>query len=139
MTLVDLALALALTGALLAGGATSLSRFTDRSRVDAVAGSVQNAYRRAQSVARAWGRPAELLVSRDSIVIRALSSSIPTVVWREKGPATFGVGLVPAVHVASFAPSGLAMGAANVSHVLTRGTARRQVVVSRLGRVRVTP
>jgi Tfp pilus assembly protein FimT len=139
LSLVDLLLAIALTGALLAGGATSLGRFTDRSRVEAVAGSLQNAYRRAQSVARAWGRPAEIVISPDSIVIRALSQSSPTVVWRETGPAALGVAVAPALHVLAFAPSGLAMGAANVSHVLTRGGARRQVIVSRLGRVRVTP
>jgi hypothetical protein len=45
--------------------------------------------------------------------------------------------VAPNSHVTAFHPSGVAMGVANVTHVLTRGAARRQVVVSRLGRVRV--
>ncbi len=139
MSLLDLLFVLALTGALLVGGATSLSRFTDRARVEAVAGTLLNAYRRAQSVARAWGRPAEIVISADSIVIRALTASSSTIVWREPGPSTLGVAVTPAVHIAAFAPSGVATGPSNVSHVLTRGATRRQVIVSRLGRVRVTP
>lgn len=139
MSLLELCLAMVVSGLLVAGGTSSLGRFTDRARVERVAGTLLNAYRRTQSVARAWGRPAELVVSPDSIVIRAVAGSSVTVVWREPGPATLGVAITPAVHVAGFAPSGVATGSANVSHVVTRGAARRQIVVSRLGRVRVTP
>ena len=139
MSLLELCFAIVVGALVVAGGALSLGRFTDRVRVEAMAGTLLNAYRRTQSVARAWGRPAELVVSADSIVIRAVAASSATVVWREPGPATLGVAVSPAVHVAGFAPSGVATGSANVSHVLTRGAARRQVIVSRLGRVRVTP
>ena len=139
MSLLELCFAMAVGAVLVASGATSLGRFTDRARVETVAGTLLNAYRRTQSIARAWGRPAELVVSADSIVIRAIAASSSTIVWREPGPATLGVAVTPAVHVAGFAPSGLATGSANVSHVLTRGAARRQIIVSRLGRVRVAP
>jgi hypothetical protein len=46
--------------------------------------------------------------------------------------------VAPDSQVTSFLPSGLAQGVANVTHVLSRGAAQRRVVVSRLGRVRVT-
>jgi type II secretory pathway pseudopilin PulG len=139
VSLLETLIALVIVGSLAAAGTTSLVRFTDRARVEAMAGTILNAYRRTQSVARAWGRPAELVVSRDSILIRALTATSSTVIWRGPGPASAGVNVSPALHVSSFAPSGLGTGAANVSHVLSRGTARRQVIVSRLGRVKVVP
>ena len=50
-----------------------------------------------------------------------------------------GVSIQGAPHTTVFAPSGAAMGFANTRLVLSRGGATRQVVVSRLGRVRVFP
>lgn len=113
-------------------------RLADRARVEAAAGQLLDAYRRAQSVARAWGRPAELVVTADSLVVRAVWHAESTEVWRGPGPAAAGVAVTPALHVASFLPSGVAQGPANVTHILSRGTAQRRIVVSRLGRLRVS-
>jgi hypothetical protein len=44
-----------------------------------------------------------------------------------------------AARTLSFAPSGVTLGFANATFVVSRGAARRQVVVSRLGRVRIIP
>lgn len=137
MTLVELVGALALIGALASLTVWTAARWADRARVETAAGELLDAYRRAQAVARAWGRPTELEVTADSLVIRAVWHQESTEVWRAGGPARAGVSLTPARHVTAFLPSGVAQGLANVSHVLARGSARRQVVVSRLGRVRV--
>lgn len=137
MTLIELLVAVAIVGAIASLAAWTAARWADRARVETVAGLVLDAYRRAQAVARAWGRPAEVVVSADSLVIRAVWHQETTEVWRAPGPAQTGVALTPAQHTTTFLPTGAAQGIANVSHLLARGTARRQVVVSRLGRVRV--
>ncbi len=139
MSLIEIVIALVVAGMLAAVGATSLARFADRARVETTAAGILTAYRRAQSAARAWNRPAELVVAEDSVVIRTAGPTGPTVLWRGPGPTQAGVALTPATHVSTFGPSGLGMGVANVTHVLVRGGVRRQLVVSRLGRVRVTP
>lgn len=134
----ELVVGLAVLAILTSSVVWTAARLADRTRVEAAAGQLLDAYRRTQSVARAWGRPAELVVTPDSLVIRAVWHSESTEVWRAPGPRAAGVGIAPATHVTSFLPSGLAQGVANVTHVLSRGAARRRVVVSRLGRVRVT-
>lgn len=137
MTLIELLVVVALAGAIASLTAWTAARWADRARVETAAGQVLDAYRRAQAVARAWGRPAELVVSADSLVIRAVWHQETTEVWRTMGPAQAGVTISPALHTTTFLPTGAAQGVANVSHLLVRGAARRQVVVSRLGRVRV--
>lgn len=137
MTLIELLVAVAIVGAIASLTTWTAARWADRARVETAAGQVLDAYRRAQAVARAWGRPAEVVVSADSLVIRAVWHQETTEVWRGLGPAQAGVALTPGQHTTTFLPTGAARGVANVSHLLVRGTARRQVVVSRLGRVRV--
>jgi len=139
MTLLEVAVALTVVGAIASLAFGTAARWRDRESVESAAGRLLDAYRRTQSVARAWGRPAELVVTPDSLVIRAVWLGESTEVWRGPGPALGGVALAPARHVASFLPSGVALGPSNVTHVLTRGAAHRRVVVSRIGRVRVSP
>ena len=139
MSLIEMLTALGIGGAVAVGGVTSLARWTDRAKVESTTGAILNAYRRAQSVARAWARPTDIIVSQDSILIQSIADGDTMVVWRAPGPSALGVTLTPAYHVATFGSSGMASGPANVTHVLTRGPSRRQLVVSRVGRVRVTP
>ena len=139
MTLLELLVVIAVVGTIAAITFLSAAQWRDRASVEAAAGRLLEAYRRTQSVARVWGRPAELLVTPDSLVIRAVWLSESTEVWRGPGPSLGGVALAPSRHVAAFLPNGLAMASANVTHVLTRGSAHRRVIVSRIGRVRVGP
>jgi type II secretory pathway pseudopilin PulG len=139
MSLLEALTALVVTGTLAQAAAVGLGRFADRSRVDGSAAVVLTAYREAQSVARTWGRPTEVVVAADSVVVRALGPADSAVVWRRPGPAGSGVALTPATHVASFTSNGVAAGVGNVTHVLSRGGSVRQVVVSRLGRTRIWP
>lgn len=135
MSLLEVLTALATSGLLLAGAVQQAHRYRDRLAVDRAQSLVLNSYRRAQSAARAWGRPAELLVSGDSIVIRSMGIADSVELARLPGPRQDGVALAPPSHRAVFSPSGLALGAANVTHSLSRGAVQRAVVVSRLGRV----
>lgn len=123
--------------AILTGAATQSSRrHADRTAVEAAQGNVLIAYRRAQSAARAWGRPAELTISVDSIVLRSVGRSDTAELWRMPGPGRARVSMSPSLHVVAFGANGLATGVASVSHQLQRGSTVRSVIVSRLGRVR---
>jgi len=138
VSLLELVTAACLIAVLATLGARGAATMADRIAVENAQGAVLNAYRRTQSVARAWGRPAEVVVTVDSIVIRVVSPSARNVLWRAPGPRGSGVTLSPASHTTTFAANGMATGAANVTHLLQRGAVSRRVVVSRLGRVRVT-
>ena len=141
-TLLELLIVLVVAG-LLAGmvvpGAASLS---DRLAVEHESARLLGAYRTAWLTARVQHRLALLRVTSDSLAIRTVSSAgVPDTVlaWLAPGPGLAGVSLAGAPHTTVFAPYGAAMGFANTRLVLSRGGARRQVVVSRLGRVRVLP
>ena len=136
-TLLETLVALTVIGILGGGALWSFARFNDRLRVDVEAGRILAAYRRAQVHATALGLPTDLLVTQDSLVIRAIGLTDTTLVWRAVGPTQSGVSLAPALHVSGYAPSGAGRGPSNATHVLTRGGAQRRVVVSRVGRVRV--
>lgn len=142
VTLLELLVVLVIVG-LLAGmvvpGATSLA---DRLAVEHQAARLLVAYRSAWLTARVHHRLALLRVSTDSLAIWTVSSagaSDTVLAWLAPGPGLAGVSIQGAPHTTVFAPFGAAMGLANTRYVLGRGKASRQVVVSRLGRVRVWP
>lgn len=121
-----------LTLAVVRGAATA----ADRAAVVQVQGQVLQAYREAQSTARALGGRAELILAADSIVVRSLGPD-SLAARRLPGPRVAQVGLSPAAYSIVYGPDGLALGAGNVTIVLNRGTISRQIVISRLGRVRL--
>ncbi len=142
VTLLEMLMVLVVIG-LLAGmvipGAASLA---DRLAVEHEAARLLVAYRSAWLTARVQHRLALLRVTTDSLAIWTVSSAgAPDTVlaWLAPGPAQAGVSIQGVPHTTVFAPFGAAMGFANTRHVLGRGSASRQVVVSRLGRVRVLP
>lgn len=142
VTLLELLLVLVIVG-LLAGmvvpGAATLA---DRLAVEHEAARLLVAYRSAWLAARVQHRLALFRVTADSLAIWTVSSAgAPDTVlaWLGPGPALAGVSIQGAPHTTVFAPYGAAMGFANTRLVLGRGNASRQVVVSRLGRVRILP
>lgn len=131
-------MALALLGLLLALSAPGGAALLDRFRVQEAASALIGAHARAQLIAVAEQRVILLTLSPDSLVLRAVESPADTVErWRAAGPAVLGVQLAGTPRTVGFAPSGVAFGVANGSYTLVRGSARKQVVVSRYGRVRV--
>ena len=142
MTLLELLVVLVIVG-IMAGmvvpGAASL---TDRMAVEYEAARLLVAYRSAWLTARVQHRLALLLVTSDSLAIRTVSGAgapDTLLAWLAPGPGVAGVSIQGAPHTTVFAPSGAAMGFANTRLVLSRRGATRQVVVSRLGRVRIVP
>jgi len=120
-------------------GAASLA---DRMAVEHEAARLLVAYRSAWLTARVQHRLALLRITSDSLAIRTVSGAgapDTLLAWLAPGPGVAGVSIQGAPHTTVFAPSGAAMGFANTRLVLSRRGATRQVVVSRLGRVRIVP
>lgn len=136
MTLLETAVLLATMSILTLAVVQGAAATADRAAINQVQGQVLQAYREAQATARALGGRAELLLAADSIVVRGFGPD-SLIGRRRPGPRASNVGLSPASYAIVYGPDGLAMGAGNVTIVLNRGTTSRQIVVSRLGRVRL--
>jgi len=142
VTVLELIVVLAIIGVLAGVVVPGASYFADRVAVEHQAARILSAYRSAWLTARMQQRLALLRVTADTLAIRTVLSAgaaETTLVWMSTGPALAGVALTSSSHTTVFAPDGVAMGLSNTSHKLQRGGAKRQVVVSRLGRVRIVP
>jgi hypothetical protein len=104
--------------------------------VEQAAQQIAGAHRRARMTAVLRNHPTVLDISAHAITLRPRHDT--TTLWREAGPAVAGVILAGPARQVTFSPVGLAMGASNATYTVTRGEARRRVIVSRLGRVRIT-
>jgi prepilin-type N-terminal cleavage/methylation domain-containing protein len=142
VTLLELVFVLAIVGMLVGVVAPGAAYFADRVAVEHQATRILSAYRSAWLTARTQQRLTLLRITADTLAIRTVLSAgaaDTTLIWMSTGPAGAGVALTSPAHTTVFAPDGVAMGLSNTSHRLQKGGARRQVVVSRLGRVRITP
>jgi prepilin-type N-terminal cleavage/methylation domain-containing protein len=138
VTLIELLIVIALTGLLTGLALPRLAGLRDRLAVETASEAVVAAFDRARLVAVAERRPAVLTLTADSLVVRAIEAPADTAArWRGAGPAIHRVTITGVPRMILFAPSGITMGAANGTYVLSRGSARKQVVISRYGRVRV--
>lgn len=137
VTLTELMLALAVLGVLLAIGISGLKVPLDSFAVDRAAHEVAAAHQRARMAAVLTNRTAELLVSAESLVIRLTPALDTGSYWQQPGPAQHRVALSGPTRPFRFRPAGISYGFSNGTYSLTRGSARRDVIVSRLGRVRI--
>lgn len=138
MTLIEVLVVLAILGLLSLLGLPSLRALADRVAVDRAARAIVAAHTRARLLAATEHRIVLLTVSAESLVVRARRTPADTVErWRHTGPALDGVTGRGLPHRVMVAPSGIAFGLANNTYTLTRGSVRRQVVVSRYGRIQL--
>jgi prepilin-type N-terminal cleavage/methylation domain-containing protein len=135
-TLIELTLALAVAGLALGIALPRLSAIQDGLEVERAAREVATAHRLARIAAILRSRPVELSISPDSLAYRVAGASAG--LWRAPGPARDGVVMASAARRITFSPVGMTMGLANASFRFVRGSASRTVVLSRLGRVRIT-
>jgi len=135
-TLPEMVLVLALGGILLAIAVPRLTDALDRIEVQAAANNVAAAHHRARMMAVTHGQVLVLSVGQHQLGIRARSGA--TVLWSYAGPEASGVTLAGPSRQFTFSPEGLSLGLSNATLRLARGSATRTVVVSRLGRVRIT-
>jgi type II secretory pathway pseudopilin PulG len=136
-TLVELALTLVLIGLVLTIALPTVGGVADRFAVEQAAQNIVSAHRRARMAAILQSRVLELTIGAGELSIRVRGDSAR--LWRTEGPAAQGVALGGPIRVLAFSPVGITLGLSNASFPLSRGAATRTVVVSRLGRLRVTP
>jgi prepilin-type N-terminal cleavage/methylation domain-containing protein len=138
-TLLELLVVLAIAGLVAVIVLPSIGALHDRLAVNQAAEAIVSAHTRARLVATAERRIVVLTLTEDSVVLAVVESAVDTVLrWRGSGPAAERVTATGVPRRVFFGPSGVTIGVANGSYVLTRGSARRQIIVSRYGRLRVS-
>jgi type IV fimbrial biogenesis protein FimT len=135
-TLIETALALAVAGLLLGIALPSFSALKQGVTVERAAQNIAAAHRRARTSAIVHGRPAILSVAARTLRITFVGAEQPH--WSSPGPQEEGVVLAGPPRDLTFSPLGITVGLSNASFQLSLGSASRTVVVSRLGRVRIT-
>lgn len=135
--LLDLTLALVVAGLLVAVGIPTLRGPLDRLAVERAALDIAGAHTRARIAAVTHNTVARLVVRSDSLLITIGRAPDTTRLWSSPGPANASVALRAPGHALTFQPAGISFGVSNASFDLSRGEARRSVIVSRLGRVRI--
>lgn len=134
-TLVELMLVLAVLGVLLGIAIPGLSQVLDRIEVEAAAAHIVAAHQRARLLAITHGQVVKLSIDGARIAIYPRSGLVP--LWSESGPSEDRVTLAGPARQFTFSPEGFTLGLSNASLQLVRGTSRRTVVISRLGRIRI--
>lgn len=135
-TLIQVALALVIAGLLLGISLPRAAAFVDSATVSAAAQEIAGAHRRARMTALVHGRAVVLTLGPDSLAVRLVAEATP--LWQSRGPSASGVTMPGPVREIIFSPIGLSVGLANASFPLSRGSATRTVILSRLGRLRIT-
>lgn len=135
-TLPELLLVLALASILLGVAIPRFSAAVDRIEVAAAASHIAAAHQRARLMAITQGLVSVLSVDPLVLTIRRRGVTVP--LWSEAGPAAQRVSLAGPARQFTFSPEGFSLGLSNATLRLTRGSATRTVIISRLGRVRVT-
>ena len=135
-TLPELLLVLAVGSILLGIAIPRFSAALDRIEVAAAASQVVAAHQRARLIAVSQSLVAVLSVDSLALTIRQRGRVAP--LWSEAGPAARRVSLPGPARQFTFSPEGFSLGLSNATIRLARGNATRTVIISRLGRVRVT-
>jgi type IV fimbrial biogenesis protein FimT len=137
MTLLEVIVSLVIVALVLGIAAPQLSAPLDRVAVEQAAGDIAAAHARARVTAVVESRITELRVSADSLTLVVLTPLGPERRWARPGPTALSVSMTGAARTLTFSPAGISMGLSNASWTLTKGSAMRRIVISRLGRVRV--
>jgi len=135
-TLPEMLLALVVAGLTMGIALPRVGALRDSIQVQASAQHIASAHARARLAAVLQSQVVELAIYADSLTIRLRGTR--SGLWRGAGPAAAGVALASPARTLTFTPVGVTMGLSNASFHLSRGSATRTVVVSRLGRVRIT-
>jgi prepilin-type N-terminal cleavage/methylation domain-containing protein len=134
-SLVELMLVVAVAGLLLGIALPRLSGAVDRIEVESQANHLVAAHRRARIMAITRSQVLVLTIDSANLAIRPRGQASP--VWAEYGPAAAHVALAGPARQFTFSPQGLTLGFSNATLRLSRGSASRTIVISRLGRVRL--
>jgi prepilin-type N-terminal cleavage/methylation domain-containing protein len=137
ITLPELIVVLAVVSLLTAIAVPSSRDLLASIETERAAYQLMAAHRVARFTAIMHNRPTRLDIAAESLVVRIVSGPGAGVVWRTPGPAAEGVVLDGPTYPLTFTPLGLPKGIGNGTYTFSRGAARRSVVISRLGRLRL--
>lgn len=135
LVLIELMFVVVLIGLLALFAAPRLLAVVDAAAVRDEALRVVAALDAARGASIRLGVVATLTLSDTSYRVTTAGGGDTVTAWRQPGPRQSGVALSGAGQPVIFGPAGLAMGVSNRTISVTKGTAVRRVVVSRLGRV----
>jgi Tfp pilus assembly protein FimT len=135
IVLIELLLVIAILGILAAIAAPRVTALNDAAAVRAEAMEIVAALDAARGASIRLGTVTTLTLADSAYRVVAVVGSDTVTAWRHSGPVARGVTLSTPARGILFGPAGLAVGAANRTITLTRGTTSRQVVISRLGRL----
>lgn len=135
VTLVELLLVLILLAILAGIAAPRVMGVLDLASVRAETVSVVSALDAARGAALRLGTVTRLTLADSGYRVDTSVAGERVTAWLAPGPSPRGVQLAGAGQPILFAPSGIAMGAANRTMLLSKGAVSRRVVVSRLGRL----
>ena len=136
-TLLEMLLVLVIAAVVTGLAAPAAGALRDQLLVQEAADLVAGAHARARLIASVERRVLVLTLTADSLVLRAVESPADTTErWRAAGPRAARVAVSGFPRNVAFAPTGVAFGFANGTYGFSRGSARKQVIVSRYGRVR---
>ena len=134
-SLLELVLVLAVVGLLFGIALPRFAGAVDHIEVESAANHLMAAHQRARIMAVTRSQVLVLTIQADSLIIRPRGQASP--LWAEIGPTATGVTLEGPARQFTFSPQGLTLGFSNATLRLSRGTASRTIVISRLGRVRI--
>ena len=137
LSLPELLLVLAIIGITAAIALPATHRLLESLAVEGAARDIRAAHFRAATTAVATGRLAELELDPDSLRILTITGVDTAVIWRAPGPHAAGITLTGPSHPLVYSPLGVTMGASNGTWHLSYRSAVRDVIVSRLGRLRI--
>lgn len=133
VTLLELLLCLALCG--IVGGITAprMVAWPDRIAVEATVATTRTLLDQARTAAIRLARPVGIL---DSAGVLQLITVADTTITLRRRPIAAPIGITGLSRPLSFGAHGLAIGAANRTIRVQRGRIVREIIVSRLGRIR---
>lgn len=137
ITLTEVLVILTLVSVIFGIGIPRLAAPLDTLAAERAAADLVAAHARARMTAVLQSRVVLLTIGADSLSIRVVTPTDTQQVWGAPGPTASGVAVEGMTRRLIFSPVGITMGFSNARWVLTKGKARREVVMSRLGRIRV--
>ena len=137
ITLTEVLVILTLVSVIFGIGLPRLSAPLDTLAAERAAADLVAAHARARMTAILQSRVVLLTIGADSLSIAVATPTDTQQVWGAPGPARSGVTVEGVTRRLIFSPVGITMGFSNARWVLSKGKARREVVMSRLGRIRV--
>lgn len=137
VTLPELLVTVSILSLVLGIAAPRMSGPLDTLTVEHAASEIAGAHARARVAAVVESRLTRLLIGPDTLVMEVVGPDGPERRWTTPGPAAFNVTMTGPARTLTFSPTGVTMGFSNATWTLTKGSASRQIVVSRLGRIRI--